>query len=338
MFRYIGSKVATADMIVDLVQRRVRQGTVADAFGGLGTIGCKFKQKGYAVTTTDTLLFPHFFQIARIERNSMPLFSGLQKSRRRTQRDIEFDLNNSYAPASWFVKEFSDERYFFQRSNAIRIAGAWHKIKKWTEEDRITTAEKAVLIASLLNSMDFVANTAGTYYAYLRNWTRKAKKEFTYKLLRPNLGNVKCKALLGDALEVLDGSTFDILYLDPPYTSRDYGRYYHLPESLAMLQRPVTPASLVSGVPARPTPLSLFSRPAYAIGALQSLVLSVKWKLLVLQYSEDALMPLKEIRRFLSDVGFVSEVRVSAPGYTTSKKARNVTQTVFLVSHSATTA
>ncbi len=52
--------------------------------------------------------------------------------------------------------------------NARRIEVCRQLIDEWIEAEEITDTESSSLIASLINSFDTVANTAGTYYAYLK--------------------------------------------------------------------------------------------------------------------------------------------------------------------------
>jgi adenine-specific DNA-methyltransferase len=43
-----------------------------------------------------------------------------------------------------------------------------------------------------------------------------------------------CTAARADAIDATrDAGSFDLLYLDPPYNSRQYAGYYHIPELLA---------------------------------------------------------------------------------------------------------
>ena len=67
MFRYFGTKASTLGYVSDIVNGLIPSGSIADAFGGLGTIGAELKYNGYQVTTCDVLTFPHLFQVARIE-------------------------------------------------------------------------------------------------------------------------------------------------------------------------------------------------------------------------------------------------------------------------------
>src|SRR6185436_6043411 len=112
------------------------------------------------------------------------------------------------------------------------------RINQWCRNNWVTQNQRAVLLASLINSMDRVANTAGTYYAYLKSWHRKALKPFRFELVRSSRGPQKGHCILADANTLVGSREYDILYLDPPFNERCYSSYYHLPESLARRHTP----------------------------------------------------------------------------------------------------
>lgn len=338
MFRYFGSKHSSATQVAQLARKGFSGTTAADAFGGLGTIGAVLKGNGFKVTTCDVLKLPNAFQHARIVCQERPRFTRLRKATGlRTGADILDYLDTRRANRSWLVTEFSTERQFFTRDNAARIAGAWNAIKRWDEADLLTDSERKYLLASFLNSMDPCANTAGTYYAHLKQWHRKALKPFQMKWIPVQAGVAGCHALVGDAFEVLKGKQFDLLYLDPPYNRRDYSRYYHLPESLASLKRPDTNPDSASGVPMKILDASPLIRKSAEASYLQELISSVRWKRLVVQYCEGAQIPMSELRDMLGSAGKLQEHVLPAPGYTTATRARQQKHHVFIVDEVPTT-
>lgn len=94
-----------------------------------------------------------------------------------------------------------------------------------------------MLLSSLLYSVDRVANTVGHYDAYRKNVTLKDR--FSYELISPlkleksieiykEDSNVLAQNLLKQKRHI------DIAFIDPPYNSRQYSRFYHLLENLAL--------------------------------------------------------------------------------------------------------
>lgn len=336
MFRYFGSKHSSAAQVATLSTQGFSGSTAADAFGGLGTIGAVLKSSGFQVTTCDVLQMPNAFQHARIVCQSRPRFTRLrQQTELKTAEDVLQHLNTRRAERSWLVSEFSEKRQFFTKENATRIAGAWNAIRRWEEAGWLTESDRKFLVASFLNSMDPCANTAGTYYAYLKHWHRKALRPFQMKWIPVQEGVGGGQAMIGDALDCLKGKHFDLLYLDPPYNSRDYSRYYHLPESLASLKRPTTNPDSVSGVPKQMLPASPLIRNSAEAIYLDKLISEVYWKRLVVQYCDGSHIPMGDLREILHAKGRVQEHILPSLGYTTSAKARQHSHHVFIVDHAS---
>ena len=330
--RYLGSKAATAATILQAVSSRVPSGSFCDPFGGIGVVGSLFKESGYRVTSGDMLRNAYNFQVARIERNQRPTFCRLRRSYGlHGFRDVTHRLNETVAHGGWFEREYAIKRRFFTSENARRIDGCRRLIREWSRGELLTSSEKSVLLASLVDSMDKVANTAGTYYAYLKHWYRKALRPFQFQLLLPTRGNSDCRAHHCSAETLVSGRHFDILYLDPPYNDRCYGGYYHLPETFALQKTPRPRGK--AGVPATHSPRSAFNNSAGALNALTTLISNASFKLLVFHYADDGLISRKDIQKLLRQFGAVSEQTLSARGYSTNQGRRTIRQRVYFAEH-----
>lgn len=333
MFRYFGSKASSASSVADLALNGLRGSkTIADAFGGLGNIGAEFKKRGHDVTTCDLLLFPHIFQHVRIACQRRPTFQKLKAALSLTNDEqLLTVLNTPNSASAWFIDEYSIKRGFFTEDNAKRISSAWSNICSWSAYGFLSENEKKFLLASLLNSADSVANTAGTYYAYLKNWGRKPLKTFEFNWLEITKGSIGGTTLRGDALECLKGKSFDLLYLDPPYNSRDYSRYYHLPETLAGMKEIEIDKSSMAGLPVKRPDGGKLIRSAMKLNYLKELIESVSWKRLIVQYADGAYVPLTEFEKLLRNYGSLKVSEVEVLGYKTKNVSRKQAHHVFIV-------
>lgn len=330
--RYLGSKVSVVEHIHREIARLAPSGTFCDPFGGVGVVGAYFKQRGYRVWSGDALTFAHYFQVARIQRNTRPSFRALcQTLGVRSRGEVVDRLNRQRKPFGWLYREYSERRRFFTPDNAAVIEGCRALIGRWARKGLLTSTERALLLASLIESMDKVANTAGTYYAYLKNWYRKALRPFRFRLIDPTPGRSSCRAMLCDATELVGKRHFDVLYLDPPYNERCYAAYYHLPESIARLGAPRVRGA--SGVPERKRVLSDFNRPRAAPRALRELLAVADCRLLAFHYSDAGLIEPDELRETLGSYGRVTELVVNATGYVTSPRCRLTKHRLYLVTH-----
>ncbi len=85
--------------------------------------------------------------------------------------------------------------------------------------------------------MDKVANTVGHYEAYRK--TLDTTQEI--KLLVPDINvqnNQNNKVFNKDANQLVREIECDVLYIDPPYNSRQYGDSYHLLENVVSWKKP----------------------------------------------------------------------------------------------------
>ncbi len=332
MFRYFGSKASTAKFVADIALDGIGPTSVADAFGGLGNIGAEFKQRGCHVTTCDLLTFPNAFQHARIVCQEIPSFATvLHELRLANTTELLDVLNSAQQPSIWFAREYSQLRQFFTPENGLRIGAAWASIARWNRKGWLSDTERKFAIASLLNSADACANTAGTYYAYLKNWHRKALKPFRLAWLATEPGPISGVALQGDALECLAKKSFKVLYLDPPYNSRDYSRYYHLPESLAKLRAVKIDKLSKAGQPIKRSTEGRAIREAMREPYIAKLIKGVRWKRLIVEYADGAHIPSDKFQRILCEFGSVKAHEAPALGYRTTNGIRGQKHHVFVV-------
>ena len=84
----------------------------------------------------------------------------------------------------FFYENYSkggSERMYFTSENAGRIDFFRKTIEKWKTEKHISEYEYSYLLASLVESISFVSNTAGVYGAFLKHWDSRAKKPIIFK-------------------------------------------------------------------------------------------------------------------------------------------------------------
>jgi adenine-specific DNA-methyltransferase len=125
-------------------------------------------------------------------------------------------------------------RMYFTPENAGRIDAAREELDAWRARGTIGEDSYYILLAGIIEGADRVANTAGVYASYMKRWQPNAKRRFRIETVNPIKSSAPAKAFVMDAAAAASEiGEIDLVYVDPPYNSRQYVAYYHIPEILA---------------------------------------------------------------------------------------------------------
>jgi len=226
--RYLGSKYKLLDFINETIKNNCGEfNSVFDVFGGTGVVSNYFSEKGKKIYINDILKSNYCIYRA---------FLGNEKfNDKKLQKIIEGynglkDLENNY---------FSDnyKNTYFSENDCKKIGYIREDIEKKYNDKKINEREKYILIASLLYSMDRIANTVGHYDAYRKKENLQDNFEM-FNLDIPENSEIKNEIYNMDSNELAKKIKADIVYIDPPYNSRQYGDAYHLLENVAEWKKP----------------------------------------------------------------------------------------------------
>jgi adenine-specific DNA-methyltransferase len=254
--RYIGNKTRLLGFITAAIDRLgIESGTAHDAFAGTSAVGRALKGRGWRVASSDLMTYSYVFQRAYVVAQREPSIRELRaadpdlraalRSRRFRARaaardDSPLGLVAEYLEkwlepqAGFFTSHFAGERMYFTRENAQRIDAIRTTLHRWRSAGLIGDDAYYLLLAALIEGADRVANTAGVYAAYIKSWQPNALRPLRLEPIHPMKGAAGSSAHCADALEVARGlGPVDLLYVDPPYNSRQYPGYYHVPELIA---------------------------------------------------------------------------------------------------------
>lgn len=220
--RYLGSKQKMLDFIEKVVQENTSGvQSVADIFGGTGVVSDLFRRKGKKIIINDILhsnvvCFNTWFGNQSIDYDKIS--------------NIIHELNNINPVEDNYVSVNFGNKYF-SYDNAKKIGAIREKIETYKVNER----EKSFLLTSLLYAMDKVANTVGHYDAY-----RKKLDTFNPIHLRVPENNINDgnKIYNEDANQLVKKIQADLVYIDTPYNSRQYGDAYHLLENIIDWKKP----------------------------------------------------------------------------------------------------
>ncbi len=129
-------------------------------------------------------------------------------------------------------------RMYFSPENGRKIDLVRTRIERWTSGSSHCEAAAQLLIATLIEAADRVANTTGVYASFVKTMQPNALRPLELRPIEPiprREGAGACSAFRGPAARLLESvGPVDLVYLDPPYNGRQYPAYYHIPELLAL--------------------------------------------------------------------------------------------------------
>src|SRR3989338_1393183 len=223
--RYIGNKYKLADWIFSILEKECSGNSFTDIFAGTGVVSAKAATRFKNIILNDFLYSNHTVYKAFFDKGDW--------DRGKTDRIIEGynRINGKDLTDSYFSKNFGGK--YFSRSSARIIGFVRDDIEKRKTE--LTEREYHVLITSLLYAVDKIANTVGHYDAYFK----KVLVDDTFAMRSPvpiQVENVEIYR--EDANLLAKRIPADIVYIDPPYNSRQYSRFYHILETLVKWDKP----------------------------------------------------------------------------------------------------
>ena len=93
-----------------------------------------------------------------------------------------------------------------------------------------------ILLASLLYSSDRCAITVGHYDAYIK---KNPQSNFVFELIEPLNSSVDVMIYREDANKLARRVRADVAFVDPPYNSCQYSRFYHVMETITKWDKPI---------------------------------------------------------------------------------------------------
>ena len=192
------------------------------------------------------------------------------------------------------------------------------------EKGKINKRERAILITSLLYAMDKIAVTCGHYDAYRKGAEFDSSLELYVPLAEVN-NNPNNQCYNEDANNLVKRIEADLVYIDPPYNSRQYCDAYHLLENVARWEKPE-----VFGVAKKMDRSGMKSKycTTSATKAFETLINDIKAKYIMLSYNNmaekgncrsNAKITDEDIMRILSKKGTVKVFEESYKAFTTGK-------------------
>lgn len=226
--RYIGSKSRLLKFIEEVMEKeKIEYSSFLDLFGGTGIVGDFFNNQKTKVYVNDLLKSNYLSYLS--------WFGNEKVDKKKIRGYIEKYNSLENLVDNYFSINFSDT--YFSTDNCKKIGFIREDIEDNYLSGNLNTRERAILITSLLYAMDKIANTVGHYDAYRKNGDLDKKLELGMLDLKSNVNNKNNKIFNEDSNELVKNIKADVVYIDPPYNSRQYSDAYHLLENVAMWEK-----------------------------------------------------------------------------------------------------
>jgi adenine-specific DNA-methyltransferase len=295
--RYLGSKTKLLNQIDAAVQRHLGRPptTVLDAFAGSGVVAAHFAQAGAQTISSDLLL-----------HNVIGLKTFLNYEDYDYAEACELLAEMAAAePKDGYITETFGGKYF-SIGNARKLDAA----REFVENAVQSEAVKNFALTSLIYAADKIAQTVGHYDAFFNR--ESVEKPLVFRAPLPVGSGSKHIVLHDDANLVVKANSTEVLYVDPPYNSRQYSDAYHVLENIVRWEKPE-----VFGIARKMDRTQMKSKySTRAVGeAFSGLIQSATADLIVMSYSNTGnsrasrsnnLLTDEEILSTLNDFGKVS--------------------------------
>jgi adenine-specific DNA-methyltransferase len=235
--RYIGNKAKLTDWIMEIIQSETKgNDTFIDIFSGTAIVA-REAMKTYKNVVLNDILFS----------NNIAYKAFFENSKWDSKKIV--DIVNEYntldpqeIKENYFSKNFGGK--FFEKEVSKLIGHIREDIEN--RKNELNEKEYAILLTSLIYTIDRLANTVGHFDAYIKKPI--IKRPLNFRLIQTE-DFTGAKIYREDSNQLVKRLKGDIAYIDPPYNSRQYSRFYHIYENLVKWGKPK-----LHGVALKPEP------------------------------------------------------------------------------------
>lgn len=335
-YRYLGNKTKLADWIVSEISNVLPLGSsIADPMCGTASISIALARAGYEVTAADALTFPVIHAKARLLVKHPPPFDHFGGYEQAIQW-----MNSINPIQGFFYREFGSEgspangrapRLYFSSENAGQIDGLRGAIKSLRDSDALTDLEHSVLLHHLILSTNKVANISGTYGYFRAKLSDQSTKKIAFEPLVFENTPKQHTVIQGNVEKLASILNTTAVYLDPPYTKRQYAGIYHVLETIALEDEPTAIGD--GGLRPWNEQASSFCYKKSAPTAFRETLSKIKSPHIFISYSDDGQVPPNDLFLLLSEFGKVSSSEQPHTRYRSNSKVRRdeVTERLYHV-------
>lgn len=267
--RYIGNKFKLNDWIFNSIEQEgIKFNSFFDVFTGTGVVS------EHANRYCDKLILNDILYSNNVIYNAFFLNQNYDKAKLVEYVSYLNSIDSEKLRPNYFSKNYGGK--FYEELNSRKVGYIRETLIK--DKKNFNQKEYSILLASLIYSIDRIANTVGHFDAYIKKEIKK--RDLYLKLIKP-ITTKQVEIHREDANILANKIEADIAYIDPPYNSRQYSRFYHLYENLIKWDKPE-----LFGVAMKPKPSELSKYcTVSAKSTFEDLINKLKVKHIVVSYN-----------------------------------------------------
>lgn len=228
--RYTGSKYKLMPWIKKLIIEHCSEHDILfDVFGGTGVVTAELLDITKTNIINDFLYSNEVFYKAFFGKEKYE-YEKLKKYMHKYNT-----LDKSVLQDNYVSNNYGDK--YFRYEDAKLIGVIRDSIDEEYKNKKINEHEYYILLASLLYSLDRCANTVGHYEAFIKG--KEIRSKFVFDLIEPVQTDNNINIYRMDSNKLAREVSADIAFIDPPYNSRQYSRFYHVLETITKWEKPV---------------------------------------------------------------------------------------------------
>lgn len=241
--RYVGSKYKLMPWIKELIDEHCSGTSFFDVFAGTGVV------TDYLLPDFNEFYVNDFLLSNEVIYNAFFGSDTYDADKLKALAEEYCSLDAKKVRSNYVSKNYGDK--YFAMDDAKLIGYIRENIQKRYAEKSLNHREYCLILTSLIYSMDRCANTVGHYEAYFRK--ANLERTFRFELVEPSLTEGKTIHIFReDSNELVRKIKADIAFVDPPYNSRQYSRFYHVLENIVEWKKPA-----LSGTAMKPEPKNM---------------------------------------------------------------------------------
>jgi adenine-specific DNA-methyltransferase len=321
---YIGSKHTLCPLLTKIINEEISDlghKSFLDMFSGTGSVAFRFQDLTYNCSANDLEFYSFVINNALIKCNYSTKLQSILNECNKLE-GLEGLIYRNYS------ENDTCERMFFTTNNAKKCDAIRVHIELLKNNLLITIYEYYFLLASLIVSMDKVANTSCVYGAFLKEYKKTSLKPLivipihTKIDIKVDLNNIY--NLPAEELSKFD-TFYDIVYMDPPYNQRQYSANYGPLNYIALYNHEIQLNGKTGTI--NEYNRSHFCSKAKVKNSFKTILDNLKCNYIFMSYNNEGLLNCDELKELLSSYG---ELKLYKIPYKKFKAHKNVIgDTVF---------